>query len=243
MKRILIFGFIFFILTACGGGGDDNPYPLQDPTGVWIGNYSVMSPEVKRSWDLKGVVLEGRWMLFHDDYLYYSSSDNLYEGTPIVTEQFFDGDFRTYWNNSFDSNKYYDGIVFTKDHIYGSTESDDWDLSQFSMYYSDLTERGASLTILESNWSETKSSITTTLSIDSTGIIHGSDTNGCIYNGTIQAPNTNKNIYKIEVNLSMCDELDGDYSGLGFTSGATNDLFQFSISNLDHFINLTIKRV
>jgi hypothetical protein len=110
------------------------------------------------------------------------------------------------------------------------------------MSYSDLTERGASLTVLESNWSETKSYITTTLSIGSAGIVHGSDTDGCIYNGTIQAPDTNKNIYVIEVNVTMCGELDGDYSGLGFTSGPTNDFFEFSISNLDHFFNLTLIR-
>jgi hypothetical protein len=235
---------MLFILSSCFLEDDDNfSYPLQDPTGVWIGEYSVMSSEVKHSWDLKGVVWNGRWMLFRDDYLYYSDSDALYEGSPVVTKQSFNGEFGYYWNEDFDSIKFYDGIVFTKDYIYGSTESDDWILSKFSMYYSDLTEIGASLAVLDNNWSETKSGITTTLSIDSKGMIHGSNTNGCIYNGTIQVPDAGKNIYKIQVSLSICGVLDGDYSGLGFTSGNTNDAFQFSISNPEHFINLTLNRI
>ncbi|MEJ2142937.1 MAG: hypothetical protein P8Y24_11385, partial [Gammaproteobacteria bacterium] len=113
----------------------------------------------------------------------------------------------------------------------------------FSMDYSELTDRGAFLAVIDSNWSEELSGgKITTLSIDATGVINGSDTDGCVYNGAIQIPDEKINIYKIELNLSICGELDGNYSGLGFTS-AGDTIFQFSISNPDHFINLTLSRV
>jgi hypothetical protein len=237
--------FLGVISVLGSGGGDDDPgyvqYPLQDPTGVWYGHYTYWNDLIYSRISLMGVVWQGRWMLFHNN-VDFDIWDRLYEGHPTVTQQFVAGDFITFDNHNIISIDYHEGYVYTKESISGSVNNPEYYFVGFSMSYSPLTEIGASLSITDSNWTEVLSDMTTTLSIDANGIITGSDTNGCIYNGTIEIPDTNKNIYKIVVNLANCGELNGSYSGLGFTS-SSNNVFQLSISNSTHFINLMLNRV
>jgi len=238
LTALILLG-VFSLLGSGGGAFDEEPFPLQDPTGIWYGEYAYWDENSITRIPLKGVVWEGRWMLFSDS-VDYAGWDRLYEGYPVVVEQVAKGNFRFYIYNDFYSVSYYEGLVFTKDEISGFVDTDELILVGFVMDYSTLTEAGASLTAIDSNWTEELSSgMTTTLSIDANGVINGSDTNGCVYNGTIQIPDERMNIYKIEINMSLCGDLDGNYSGLGFISGG----FQFSVSNPDHFINLTLQRV
>lgn len=65
-------------------------------------------------------------------------------------------------------------------------------------------------------------STTYTVTIDASGRLTGSHTNGCVYNGTATVPDAPRNLVKLDVQLSNCPSsitgsgsLNGSYSGLG----------------------------
>ena len=65
-------------------------------------------------------------------------------------------------------------------------------------------------------------STTYTVTLDATGRLTGSHTNGCVYSGNASVPDAPRNIVKLDVQLSNCPSsisgsgsLNGAYSGLG----------------------------
>jgi hypothetical protein len=63
---------------------------------------------------------------------------------------------------------------------------------------------------------------TYTITVDPSGQVTGSHTNGCVYNGAISLPDASHNIFKLDMQLANCPRsisgsgsADGHYSGLG----------------------------
>lgn len=77
------------------------------------------------------------------------------------------------------------------------------------------------------------------------GTVTGSHYNGCIYNGTVSIPDTSRNMFRLEMQLSNCSPpvggfgpRNGEYTGLGVLlrnvlvyggSGALQDIFYYSL--------------
>jgi hypothetical protein len=69
---------------------------------------------------------------------------------------------------------------------------------------------------------------TYTLTIDPNGQLHGSHTNGCVYDGTVKIADPPRNLAQLEVQLSNCPtsitgsgSADGRYTGLGLLARDT----------------------
>ncbi|MEJ2140934.1 MAG: hypothetical protein P8Y24_01020 [Gammaproteobacteria bacterium] len=238
------------VISNFGCSSNYDTEPTQDPTGIWSGRYDYYDPYTTlpgspESYIISGIVLDGRWMLFYDG-VYSPAEDILWEGNPSITGTIMEGSFHLYKNNDIDSHPYHYGNVHTKDFLYGYLESSpDYPfMSGFSMRYSSLlTEAGADLTYIDGNWSDSEqNNLITTLSVNVDGTVYGSNTNGCIYNGMVEIPDQNMNIYKLDVELSICGSMNGIYTGLGYISTDRN-LFRFTISNPYHFIHFTLSRV
>jgi hypothetical protein len=54
-----------------------------------------------------------------------------------------------------------------------------------------------------------------TMAIDAHGLISGSDSKGCIFDGTVTVPDPPHNMYGIDAHVSSCGTHDGQYSGAG----------------------------
>ena len=246
LERPLSLIVIFFLgvisILGCSGGNDES-VPTQDPTGIWSGSYFYLNPASTIVYTISGIVWDGRWMLFYDG-IYSPAEDRLWEGYPVVTGSSMEWDFRFYRNYNYESASYHYGAVYTKNLLEGEPYPNNYLSVGFSMNYSPLlTEAGAALSYIDGNWSdEEQNGLITTLSVNLDGTVSGSDTNGCVYNGMIEVPDRNINIYKLNVDLSICGDVDGLYSGLGYTSTDRN-LFRFTLSNSGHFIHLTLTRV
>lgn len=255
---VIFFGIISLLVSGCGGSGDENnTIPQQDPTGIWDGKYTSWTwTDDHRianfsSIDIYGVIWKGRWILFRQGGAGGVGADRLWDGNPVVVEQVVTGDMRSYDGRDFLSVEHIDyGGVSTKDYLHAEYRSNVDPISnmdtykEISMYYqSSLTEIGSSLTYTDGIWSEQRYSLITTLAIDANGLITGSDTNGCVYNGIIKVPDESINIYEVEVDLAMCGDRDGNYSGLGFFSLENRNVFRFSVSNPDHSFILILNRV
>ena len=56
---------------------------------------------------------------------------------------------------------------------------------------------------------------------------------GCVGNGQVAVKDSAVNLYSVSLTLSNCNDLDGDYTGLGYMTdvNGTNDGFSFGAFN------------
>ena len=85
--------------------------------------------------------------------------------------------------------------------------------------YSPFYEESSTLGKLEGIWTFNQASsggaiFTFTITIDSDGTVFGSNTAGCVYNGSFSTIDTNYNVYRLLLEASLCGDLDGTYDGL-----------------------------
>ena len=109
------------------------------------------------------------------------------------------------------------------------------DFGDYDITYDSIYARPSSLSLVEGQWS-TPSPTGGTGSLDlfvgAAGDFSGSD-DGCSYSGNISLIDTNFNAYRIEIQVSTCGGITGEYSGLGYLSDDTtsNDTFSISVAN------------
>jgi hypothetical protein len=90
------------------------------------------------------------------------------------------------------------------------------DHGTFSMGMSPMWERPASLDEVAGVYTRsTSSGYTITMTIGANGELMGSDSKGCVFNGTLSVPDPARNMYAIEATVSSCGSLDGNYRGMG----------------------------
>lgn len=96
------------------------------------------------------------------------------------------------------------------------------DTTTFSFSMHPAYDRPASLDVLAGTYTRTTSvGYTMTMSFTQGGQLTGSDSRGCVFNGTVTVPDSNHNLYQIAATVTSCGILDGDYQGHGTLADAT----------------------
>ena len=135
-----------------------------------------------------------------------------------------------------------DGTVETKDGIWGEYNWDQ-DFGRFNLFYFSSYERPSLLSKLAGIWDFNQASsgglvYTITFTIDPDGTVFGSNTLGCVYNGSFQIIDSRYNVYHLSLEASLCGDLDGDYEGLAslFETLPMRNIM-FGTSNKDHSLS------
>lgn len=90
------------------------------------------------------------------------------------------------------------------------------DNGTFNMGTTPMWDRPASLDAVAGVYTRsTSSGYTMTMTIGANGVLTGSDSKGCVFNGTLSVPDPTHNLYAIEATVSSCGSLDGNYRGMG----------------------------
>ena len=213
MKKML---FIFAVgalsaLAGCGGGGNGNvvappPVAAQALDGIWngtftsnvvggtVGAYMVISPTNEARYvSTQGVEGAGTIAVsgntFSSNYTAFTPAGGFFpNGTTVAAGT---------------SN----GTGSTKGTITG-TYSGGGDNGTFTFTYDPIYDRGASLATISGTWTGIFVSVGTgavvTANISTTGVITGSDTAGCVYNGTLSIIDPLKNIYTGSMTQTVC---------------------------------------
>ncbi len=135
------------------------------------------------------------------------------------------------------------GEVITQDNILGNFT---WGLEfgRYVLNYSPLYEETSSLDKLEGIWTFNQASsggaiYTLTLTINADGSIFGSDTAGCIYNGSVTIIDSRYNVYRMSLAVSSCNEFDDIYNGLASFSETAflGRSLMFGVTSLDHSLS------
>lgn len=225
------------VLAACGGGGSSSDTPgavtTSDATGIWQGTITQ-----------SGIGTFAVVGLIYGNDLRFISVDAgvLYEGTLTITGTNFTATTTNIdINGGVASTSTLTGTIITASSITGTFTSSDGGSGSFSLTYDPITTRGASLATTDGNWSATDGmGYTMTLSIDANGLLTGSDTDGCVFNGTVAVLDPAVNIYGIAVDVSLCADaaFNGSYDGYGVVGDTTvaNDTLTFVVSNAGFII-------
>jgi len=98
---------------------------------------------------------------------------------------------------------------------------------------SDQSNEGASLDTVKGNYSTIDAE--TSIAIDIDGLLSGSDTNGCQYNGNVTVPDSSVNVYKLILEVSSCGIFNSTYTGLAAYTQLFDDSpqkgFLFQVDN------------
>ncbi|MFP5506604.1 MAG: hypothetical protein ACLGH6_10425 [Gammaproteobacteria bacterium] len=236
--RTTLFLIACLTLSACGGGGSSSgpigSVTTSVATGVWQGTVTE-----------SGVGTFNVIGLIYGNDLRFVSVDAgvLYEGTLTITGTSF-----TATTTNIDINgggafatSTLSGTIVTASSITGTFTSSNGSSGSFSLAYDPITTRGASLATTDANWSASDGmGYTMTLSIDANGLLTGTDTDGCVFNGTVAVLDPAVNIYGIAVDVSLCTDaaFNGSYDGYGVVGDTTvaNDTLTFVVSNVGFII-------
>jgi len=182
---------VFGILASGGGGGGSEVIPDDDINGVWVDDFSFYTAMIGSNGSQVNIV-SGAGQLaggIHalDGEVYASSLSEYY--LP-------DGRLSTIYSLINGTASYKDSINILYSH-YSST-GDDFSLN---LYYDiGLSERPSSLSRISGIWSYSDVlGYTKTMTIDSEGILFGSDTSGCIYSGSLSVDDSSMNIYRVRL--------------------------------------------
>ncbi|MEM8844878.1 MAG: hypothetical protein AAGB35_07540 [Pseudomonadota bacterium] len=107
------------------------------------------------------------------------------------------------------------------------------DIGKLTMAYNPIYENDSSIELLEGKWSFTDRD---GLIIDAEiaeGELSGMDSDNCSYKGRLFVINPSFNAYDVELEISNCHSVDGNYKGLAYID---NDQDQVAIIRMD-FVN------
>ena len=213
MKKLILISIAALTLSACGGGGSDSgdktpptptptptPTPKVMPAGIWVGDITYTN----------GSVDDAYLLIAPDGETRFVDSDE--QGKAKVT--LVDHENYTATMKSFGTN-YATGSMsgtysksrFKGEAFFGGTKASDYDFSKDSQ-----SSNTASFATIKGNYVSVD--YTASVAIDADGIISGSNTDGCQYNGQISIPDSTVNIYKVAFTASSCGSYNGEYSGL-----------------------------
>lgn len=220
---------LFLALPGCGGGGGDSgglTGSTEGATGVWQGTITVAG---LGTFDLVAVLNSGEMFMVSNDADIALAGDYRVNGTSV------NGTGNISPVNGANLGTFtLAGVVATASTVSGTFSASNGTSGSFSLSYDNsITDRGSSLSTTDGVWSVTDGVYTLTVAIDNTGAISGSDTDGCIYNGSGSIIDPAINIYRVNLSLSSCGLANGAYSGYGVTSDniSTDDILTFSANN------------
>jgi len=221
-------------LTACGGGGSESASTLviQEtpstpsevmPIGLWEGE--VISDGV--TYQALGLISpngEGRFIVDdgEQDKVMLTLNGDKFTGSILGYD--YDGLFIA------------SGTIagsYSTTLINGSTTVGGNVIGTFSFEVSDQSNEGASLDTVKGNYSTIDAE--TSIAIDIDGLLSGSDTNGCQYNGNVTVPDSSVNVYKLILEVSSCGIFNSTYTGLAAYTQLFDDSpqkgFLFQVDN------------
>lgn len=241
--------FLVALLAACGsgGGGDDNT-SSQSLGGIWRG--AVTETDTGTSYQSIGFITETGELRF------LTEDGDQVTGNVSANGNQFSGSITSYAplgyvyvaNGLPVISGSVSGTIQERSTFSGNASFMGTVASTFSFTYDPIYERDSSLAAVAGVYSETDSTtgITETYSIDVLGTITGSTSTGCLITGNISLLNSSYNVYRINVAVTFCGELNGNYTGLASLldeSGNLNDTLAISVSGSTYVISGSIPRI
>jgi hypothetical protein len=233
------------VLFGCGGGGEGGgvtspPIDTQPPAatqagGIWEGTATTDGVTLT----FAGVVTEDGQARFVDEngtqYIVSNASGN--DGSLTLNFTAVAQFGFTFLDGSTVTTGSLTGTVVERSSIEGTYSVATGESGTVSMSYDSVYDRDSSFDKLTGMWNEDFGIVT----YDPDGSFFEQDSFGCVFDGEASIIDPQYNAYGLSMNVSLCGDFDGEYSGLGLLSdlNAMDDLFILQM-NSDTLIFTTI---
>jgi hypothetical protein len=213
------------LLAGCGGGGGSNadttptagttPPTAAAPTaGAWKG--TIVSTTTGQSSQV--VALTG-----HDGHSVWMTTDGrVWSGQVPLSGSHFDATFSGHMHEGaqFPDGTSHGSASMAFDHHAMSSTAGHYtgsgDTGTFHMGLSPMWSRPASMETVAGVYTRsTSNGYSMTMTIGANGQLLGSDSQGCVINGSVGVPDATHNMYAIDATVTSCGSLDGRYLGMG----------------------------
>ena len=235
-------------LVGCGGGsggGGDNdpppppPPPTQSAAGIWQGSLSSGGTLVNEI-SCAVTVANELACLFFDPVTGDLAGGS--QGTLQVDGNQVTGSGRSYAapgyfladGSSVVANFTITGGTVSERSTINATITSLGQTASLTAAFDTIYDRGSSLGTVAASYSTLNIyGDPASFSIDSTGALFSQTQSGCVGNGEVRIIDSRFNVYDVEVDVSNCPGLNGNYDGLAVTTdfAATNDVFLFGVFN------------
>ena len=216
-------------ITACsgGGGGSSDPTSNNDggttgssktTPGVWQGTVTSPTTGAASVVGLTNTLGHGVWM---------TTDGRVWTGPLPMTGTQVNSNLAGYM---YPGRQFRDGSNYGTWSMIGSYENGTWhgqlngagDNATFSFSMHPAHDRPASLDRIAGTYTRTTSiGYTMTLSFTQGGELTGSDSRGCVFNGSVTVPDPTHNFYQVNATVTSCGILNGSYQGHGTLLDAT----------------------
>ncbi len=235
IKNLTVITLATAIVYGCGGGGGGSA--PATPDGIYTGNITGGDPSINGN--EKAIVYNNRMLVISPA----GDIQQVFDSTMVID------------NKSFTTSKSvrYAGFslsnsaslstsgTFEPSSSLTATFSDIDTVNPFPSGTINLTfdapvyNKTSGLDIIAGTWTGPFALFTVaTLMVNADGTFNGSeDSQGCLFNGTITVPDPTFNVYEVSLDsTASCTSLPiGNYTGLAWIEGDTNNTLYFSVSN------------
>lgn len=239
MKSIktLIASICFFGMTACGGGGGGGgPAVGSDVAttagGVWEGKVTYEDNSQEEMFGLISESGEGIFLTFDGSLSFgqVNTSSNTLTGrftsfAPFGQIFVSNGESQISGSLTGSVNPRSSLII---DSFYQGTQQ-----STSSFVYDPIYARSSSLSKISGAYFYQEPGLTESLTINTAGDFTGSNSDGCVYSGSVSVIDSRYNAYDMSFEVSNCANGNGTYDGLATLSDyvVEDDLLIFAASN------------
>ena len=240
--KVLVLVVLAISLAACGGGsgGAAAPPPAQTQ-GIWRGTASVDSVSFTNAL----AMIDGAG---HTNIIPQAAGtdDSQFRGTLAASDGAIDTGVSalTLFDTAGNLNDIFSvqqGYVVPASAL-AATLSSSGSFPRpatLNLTYDNIYDRPASLGLVSGIWGETHGTYTITLAIDGAGTINGSDTNGCVYSGTVRIPDPTHDLYALKMDIQSCYNVVVHASGQGVLTdtASPNDSLTATLTGLVGLLN------
>jgi hypothetical protein len=244
-NRLLKLGLVASLVASCDSDGDRfaGPPPVvhESPSGIYFGQITTTVGANPVSINVTGIVSEQgdvQFLLPIDAQRHYAGMVQV-DGTSLAgTLTEYRGAEGRFLGIDEIAAATLDGTVSTADRLVGDYSST-LDEGQFILDYVPSYETDSSLDLMVGVWTFDMAGAgggvyTVTWDVDANGVIFGTDTNGCVFDGDVSLIDTSYNAYRITVDVTLCGAINGEYSGLAYleaVGGPDLNWMTVSVSN------------
>lgn len=158
--------------------------------------------------------------ILHNGTIYAISTQagTVYQGVYSTNENELNGSVSAYYlNGGLYADADLSGTFKENESIDLSFQTDIGTAGTVKMNFNSAYNATANLETIGGNWIYSEGSYSVSITVESGGQFFGQDTNGCAYSGVISQANGDNNIFDVTLSIEACNDLNGDYDGLGAT--------------------------
>ncbi|GLQ31761.1 hypothetical protein [Litoribrevibacter albus] len=201
MLRIAALLLLFSLLSACGSGDDGGSSEIKlasarnyNAAGVW--DNSSQEPD----YQLLALIDEQSHAVF------YILDEVMFQCPLLIDRDRFTCIPATNYEIS--------GVIDEEEKLTGAISNGNNVIYEFQLDYLDESDNNVRLESFVASWQKESDGYTQTITIDEDGDFTGSDTQGCVINGSIEYISPNVNVQSVKFTNSNCD-LAGTFYGKG----------------------------